>query len=362
MPAEAARKLSKRVASNGGRESSASIWLFAFGYLAAYVPYAAMTKALTSGAMATTVNGTRVLPLASLVSLLCMVVFLVATGWWRSAARVGVLGLRLPAPSRWTALSGIATASIIVTTTLAYTFAGTSIVLMMLLMRGGVLVIAPIADRVSGRRVRWFSWAGLALSAVGLIHAALATDGIRIAAIAIVDVVVYLAAYFLRLSFMTKLAKSAADANRRYFVEEQMVATPFAVLCLAILATLPLGAVSTDLAAGFLEVPFGAAAPAVALVGATSQLTGVFGALVLLDARENSYCVPVNRGSSIVAGVVGALILAALDIAGRPSAIELAGAGWVVLAVAVLAAGPRIVADRSSVWRIARTRVGALWR
>ena len=35
---------------------------------------------------------------------------------------------------------------IIVTTTLAYTFEGVSIVFMMLLMRGGVLGIAPVVD------------------------------------------------------------------------------------------------------------------------------------------------------------------------------------------------------------------------
>lgn len=327
---------------------SASIWLFAFGYFAAYVPYAAVTKALTNGTLASNVTGTMVLPLATLVSMFCMAAFLLATGWWKSAGSVPLFGARVPVPSRWTALSGIATASVIVTTTLAYTFAGTSIVLMMLLMRGGVLVIAPIADRASGRRVRWFSWAGLGLSGVALSHAAFATEGFSISVMAALDVAVYLAAYFLRLRFMSKLAKGAADDNRRFFVEEQIVATPFAVLCLAVLAVLPLGTVSTDLAAGFLEIPFQAAAPAIVLIGVTSQLTGVFGALVLLDPRENSYCVPVNRGSSIVAGVVGSFILAALGAAAFPSAVELAGAGWVALAVTVLAVGPRIEGRRQA--------------
>jgi hypothetical protein len=39
---------------------------------------------------------------------------------------------------------------------------------MMLLMRGGVLAIAPIADLVGGRVVRWFSWVALALSAMAM--------------------------------------------------------------------------------------------------------------------------------------------------------------------------------------------------
>jgi hypothetical protein len=328
------------------RARGGSIWLFAFGYFAAYVPYAAVTKALTNGAMASDVTGTMVLPLATVVSMLCMAAFLVTTGWWKSAGSVRLRGFTVPVPSRWPAPSGIATASVIVTTTLAYTFAGTSIVLMMLLMRGGVLVIAPMTDRASGRRVRWFSWIGLGLSGIALSHAAVATEGFSISAIAALDVAVYLAAYFLRLRFMSKLAKGSTDDNRRFFVEEQIVATPFAVLCLALIAALPLGTVSTEVAAGFLEVPFRAAAPAIILVGVTSQLTGVFGALVLLDPRENSYCVPVNRGSSIVAGIVGSFILWALGAATLPSPVELAGAGWVALAVTALAVGPRIEARR----------------
>ncbi len=339
------------------RSRNTSIWLFAFGYFAAYVPYAAVTKALTNGALAPSVTGTRMLPLATAVSMVCMAAFLVATGWWKSAGRARVLGIELPVPSRWTALSGLATASVVVTTTLAYTFAGTSIVLMMLLMRGGVLVIAPIVDGASGRRVQWFSWAGLALSAVALSHAAFAIDGFGISRMAALDVAVYLAAYFLRLRFMSKLAKGAAEDNRRYFVEEQMVATPFAVLCLAVLAALPLGEISAELRAGFLEIPFGASAPAIILVGVTSQLTGVFGALVLLDPRENSYCVPVNRGSSIIAGVVGSMVLSLLGAATAPSNVELAGAGWVVLAVTILAIGPRMATASPRLWfRLARDR------
>ncbi len=330
------------------RPRDASIWLFAFGYFAAYVPYAAVTKALPNGALASELTGTMVLPLATVISTLCMAAFLTATGWWRSAGRIELLGLSLPAPSRWTALSGVATASVIITTTLAYTFAGTSIVLMMLLMRGGVLLIAPVVDRASGRRVKWFSWAGLGFSAVALTHAAFASDGFRLSALAALDVVVYLGAYFLRLRFMSKLAKRSSDDNRRYFVEEQMVATPFAVLCLAVIAALPLGTASTELSRGFLEVPFGPAAGAIVLVGVASQLTGVFGALVLLDPRENSYCVPVNRGSSIVAGVVGSLVLAVFGASAAPSSVELAGAAWVVLAVTILAIGPRVGMQRDA--------------
>ncbi|MCA9528119.1 MAG: hypothetical protein KC549_17655, partial [Myxococcales bacterium] len=87
------------------------------------------------------------------------------------ASRLRVGRWSIPFPGRWTFLSGLCTAGIIATTTLAYTFEGVSIVFMMLLMRGGLLVLAPIVDKVTGRRVRWFSWAALAMSMGALLVA-----------------------------------------------------------------------------------------------------------------------------------------------------------------------------------------------
>ena len=54
--------------------------------------------------------------------------------------------------SRADLTSGMATAVIIGTTTLNYTFVGVSI-LFALLMRGGVLILAPVVDALLGRRV-----------------------------------------------------------------------------------------------------------------------------------------------------------------------------------------------------------------
>ena len=46
------------------------------------------------------------------------------------------------------------------------------------------------------------------------------------------------------------------------------------------------------------------------MIGVLSQGTGIFGGLILLDRRENTFCVPVNRASSILAGVLASLSLA----------------------------------------------------
>src|SRR5688500_14043573 len=113
------------------RERGWSVWLAAAGYFACYVPYSGLTKALSSGLLpGQPVSGLQILPWSAAASLVSAAAFLLATGWWRSAGRARVLGVPVPAPTRWTFLSGVCSAAIIASTTLSYAFAGTSILLM----------------------------------------------------------------------------------------------------------------------------------------------------------------------------------------------------------------------------------------
>lgn len=328
------------------------IWGAAAGYFLCYVPYSALTKALSSGLMPGAeggVSGLELLPTTAVASMAGMLIFLSAARWWRFATQRQLGGLSLPSPTRWTFLSGLATAAIIATTTLAYTFSGVSIVFMMLLMRGGVLVIAPIVDAISGRHIRWFSGVALLLS-LGALAAAFSGDT-RLTPLAVLDVAVYLGAYLFRLNAMSHLAKTDdADTTRRYFVEEQIVATPAVVLTLALTALVGQGELSQALRAGFSSfLDRGAAfvVPAL-LIGLFSQGTGIFGGLVLLGRQENSFCVPVNRASSILAGVVASASLALLLGASMPGTSQLVGAVLVLLAVLFLSLPPALAARRAA--------------
>ena len=318
-----------------------SIWLFAFGYFASYVPYSALTKALSLGAlpdMAAGLPGFALLPTTALASMLGMYAYLGLSGGFAYAGRRSVRGVQVPWPSTWTFLSGLCTAGIIATTTLAYTFDGTSIVFMMLLMRGGVLVLAPLVDAVSGRRVSWPSRVALGLSLAALVVATAPGADMRLSVAAGVDVAVYLASYFVRLRFMSRLAKSGvAGARQRYFVEEQMVATPALVALLAAWAALGSGGAAGQLREGFLEM-FSRPTLVVELgVGLLSQGTGIFGGLILLDPRENTFTVPVNRASSVLAGV-GATVLLSMWLGLRGVGLrDLCGAVLMTVAVGVLA-------------------------
>ena len=326
----------------GRKLSDYSIWGFAFGYFASYVPYSALTKAVSSGHIGgQAVPGVELLPISGAASLVGMFAFITLMGWWKHASRIEIAGRRIPCPTRWTFLSGLCTSAIIATTTLAYTFEGISIVFMMLLLRGGVLILAPVIDVLSGRRVRWFSGLGLLLSLAALLVAFLEDKdkGFGLTELALVDVGVYLLAYFIRLQFMSRLAKSDdADQRTRYFVEEQMVGTPALMIFLAACALIDSGDFTHLVRAGFtsfLDRPPTIIATGI-VIGICSQGTGIFGGLILLDKRENTYCVPVNRCSSILAGVCASYVGMATFGGRAPSSYELAGAALIVAAILVL--------------------------
>jgi hypothetical protein len=318
-----------------------TLFAIALGYFACYVPYSAITKALTTSSIRNdeVASGLSLLPIMTLASLVSMVATISWLGWWRYARPAGS---RWPRPTRWTLLSGIATATILVTTTLAYTFEGVSLTFVMLVMRGGVLLIAPVVDAISGRRIRWFSWLALVLSLASLANAFASRDG-AMPLLCAIDLGAYLVAYFVRLRLMAKLGKSEDRAvRRRYFVEEQMVATPVAVVLLIAFAAFGPAWLHAPLRAGFVDMWSDSAVTWVVIAGICSQGTGVFGGLLLLDASETSYCVPLNRASSILGGVVASVVLALGFGIAAPSGGELVGAALMIAAIGVLWIGPRL--------------------
>lgn len=149
-----------------------------FGYGATYIPFSMMTKMITrglfSGMDGIGFSGFEIQPMVGISTAITMYIFLTVSGWWKYATHSKILGISFPRPQWFTFISGICTAGIIVTTILAYTFHGISIVFAMLLMRGGVLILAPIVDSIAKRRKRkiyWPSWLAASLSFGALVAA-----------------------------------------------------------------------------------------------------------------------------------------------------------------------------------------------
>ncbi|MBN2280545.1 MAG: hypothetical protein JXQ65_08195 [Candidatus Marinimicrobia bacterium] len=324
-----------------------SIWAFAFGYFATYVPYSFMTKVMSKGLLSSLdgkgLAGFSILPVTAIATTLAMIITISALGWWKYATHSKIFGISIPHPTKWTFLSGVCTALIIGTTTLAYTFEGLSIVFAMVLMRGGVLIIGPIVDKITKRKVRWFAYAGMAFALFALLVSLFDTNSYHVPFLAGVVIATYLASYFIRFQFMSRLAKSEnTHANKKYFVEEQMTATPMFVLFLVLLAIFNTGEITEAVQSGFTvhwDQPY---LWALILIGVMSQGTGVFGTLVLLDKNENTYCIPVNRSSSVIAGILASMLLTLVYGLKPPATSQLTGAGLIVFAILLLTIPPAL--------------------
>ncbi len=320
-----------------------------FGYFASYIPYSMMTKMITKGLCCNLggkgLTGFEIQPIAVLGSFVAMYAFITAMRWWKHCTHSRIFGLNIPRPQWFTFLSGICTAGQIITTTLAYTFSGISIVFAMLLMRGGVLIMAPIVDTVARKRRRhiyWPSWVAAGLSLAALIVAFAGKAGTAMTLVAAIDIALYLAGYFFRLFIMSNYAKGTdAEERKRYFAEEQLVANP--LLLLALLAAGLYGShmggtgFLSEIWRGFVEIPWQGYFLFIFMLGVFSYGTGLFGSLIYLDKRENTFTVPANRAASIIAGVIATYLLAIIFGEKYPGVHELVGAGLIILAIFFMA-------------------------
>jgi len=322
------------------RRYSLAIWALGLGYYISYTPYSGLTKALSNGLLPGAVGpvkGPVLLPISAIATVIGMFSFITVKGWWKYAGRREFFGYQVPFPRLLTFLSGVCLATIMATTTLAFSFAGLSIVLVLVLLRGGTLIIAPLVDRIVGRRVRWFSWTAMfvSLAAVLIVLSDASTYTLTIAAV--IDVSAYLAAYFFKLQFMSRLAKTNdRNATLRYFVEEQMVASPLFVVALVVLALIGYGDVMMGFRTGLTSFVTTPAAFYAALVGFSYAALCVCTTLIFLDRRENTFCVPMHCGSSMLSGFTATAILALLFNQGAPTMAQNISAGFIAVALGFL--------------------------
>ena len=326
--------------ASGKRIFNLSVWNLALGYFFFYAPYCALVKVTAQGlwpGMSDPVSGFRMLPAVVVSTAFVMLASISLMGWWKYANQRQFFGLSVPCPSRRVLLPGLGTAVIIGATTLCFTFSGVSIVFVLVLMRGGVFIIAPVIDRVFRRRVRWFSWAALTLSVAALLVALADVNNYRMSVVATLTIAAYLMGYLLRLPFINKLAKSDDEVStRRYFVEEMLVALVLLVAIPAVFACLGEGNIASELRQGFTGFFSDRVTIPAIIIGALYAGLFCFGTLIYLDCRENSFCIPLNRGSSLLAGVFASYALASFFGQSAPSGGQLGSAGLIVVALLLL--------------------------
>ena len=316
------------------------IWWLALGYFAFYAPYSFLIKILTTQmwpGVDGPVSGFRILPAVVISTAVVLLAIITYQGWWKYASRRECRGFSLPSAPAIVLLSGFGTAVIIATTTVTFTFTGISILFALLLMRGGVLLIAPSVDLLFKRRVRWFSWAALALTIPALAIALLDVNNYRLTTVAALAIGAYLCGYLLRLPCLTSLAKQQDDeVTRRYFVNESVVAIFFLITIPLVLALIGQGELMLELRRGFVDIAGSSVTIPAILIGALYGGLYCFGTLIYLDSRENTFCIPLNRASSLLAGLVATMGLALLFGQALPSQAQLGCASLIVLALLFL--------------------------
>src|SRR3954454_24386774 len=322
------------------RRYALTIWALGLGYYIFYTPYSGLTKALSSGLLTGAqgpVAGPVLLPISAIATVAGMLGFITVMGWWKYAGRREFFGVQVPFPRRLTFFSGVCMATIMATTTLAFTFGGLSIVLVLVLLRGGTLVIAPMVDRIVGRQVRWFSWTAMFVSLAAVLMALSDATTYTLTIAAVIDVAAYLAAYFFKFQFMSRLAKSdQREATLRYFVEEQMVASPLLILVLIVLSLIGAGDVMLGFRTGLTTFATTPGAFYAALVGLSYAALCVCTTLIFLDRRENTFCVPLHCGSSMLSGFTATAILAYFFNQSALTSAQTVGAGLLVVGVGFL--------------------------
>ncbi len=324
---------------------AANIWLLAAGYFVFYIPYITLVKALSSGLLERNglfsgtgerLSGFELLPAVLIGTVITMPLILFSLGWYRYMGRRPMFGFTLPLPSPWALFSGLAFAAIIATTTLAYSIHGVSIVFALLLMRGGVLILSPVMDKLFNRPVHWFSWAGFGLSILAVTIALAQVQEYTLSGMVLI-LGVYLTGYMFRLQFITRCAKDIDDAvNRRFFVEENSTAMVALMVIPGVIAWLGIGDVGLALRAGFTSFLWSDGVWLGLMIGVLYGCLGIFGSLIYLSRRENTFAIPVNRCASLLAGLVASFILMVWLEADGISVSQIIGAAIIIFALVLM--------------------------
>ncbi|MEM9014318.1 MAG: hypothetical protein AAGB02_04340 [Pseudomonadota bacterium] len=302
-----------------------SIWLLAAAYGCIYGVFAVCANGLSADIPDFGVfSHQRRVIIGFSIGLLSMLPILIV--YLNIRAKNG--GFGLSSSMQWPAmLSGAAVLTIAWSTVAAFSLGGVGVIVALLWMRGGVLILSPFMDIISGRRIARASFIalGLSLIAVAIAISARAYSQATVFAFVIAS---YLVAYSVRLGLMSTRAKAWARGERAAYARDEFIwAGIFAIVALA------LGAVGDAFSANAdVSISINAA-----LVGVLYSLVLFFGTMIYLDPRENTFTIAINRGASLLGGVAGALLAAAFGLVAGPAAIDLVGAGLVLVALAFLA-------------------------
>ena len=197
-------------------------------------------------------------------------------------------------------VSGLATVLIVANTAGAYLVDGVTILLALVLMRMGVIAMAPILDLVFGRRVRSAAWIAFFLCLTAGLFGLFQQTFLGLGAVSLSILAVYLMAYAVRLSLMTRDTKTHDRASRGdWFLVEMIITAVTLVLC-SFYASISL--ILTE------NVRLAQVQLAPLIAGFAYGYALIIGTLIYLDWRENAHSIMINRSASLISGFMASII------------------------------------------------------
>ena len=289
-------------------------------YFLAYFAFSFLTKTLGKGSPG------PVLVLASLIT--CLGVWVVGLGveagwrWWRlrddetTRWRPGDNQARRPDNSliqrtlphlfrRDVVIVAVMSAIIIVSSTSAYALPGVSLLVPLLLMKGGPNIWAPLIDWLNGSAVTTRARIVFGLALVAIVGALWSKVSVT-ASVAVTAAVGWAALYML--AYFPKLKIMARYRGDLIFLIADMTTT----LLIALPAVVALVWIKYG-AGGLWQSMQLLGDYRVWAMGAASEGAGLFGGLVFLAKTESTLSVPINRCSSLLGGTAATLALWWLD-------------------------------------------------
>ncbi|MEM1086623.1 MAG: hypothetical protein AAGH90_02770 [Pseudomonadota bacterium] len=246
---------------------------------------------------------------------------------------------------RWTLpsiASGLAAIAIVAATVMAFLFEDVSILLALVLMRLGVLILAPIIDVVTGRAMSRAGLVAAIICGLGCVFGGVSGAFEPLSPAVLTVLSVYLTGYAIRLSLMTRYAKTPVRSARGdwFIVEVQITA---GVLLLVGLVALSASTVTQPVWLSLDGQILGAAL----ICGLAYGYAFTNGTLIYLDWRENVRAVTINRSASLLAGVAASLIGWAILAMPMPAGREWVLAAFMVAALVIMGTDSLRQAEKS---------------
>lgn len=303
--------------------------LVIFAYFIAYLAFSASTKQLGREVDATVLMCSSVIACAGVWATVLLFDFLLR----RRKSLIATAKHRLL--ERDVVITSSASVIVMVVSTLAYSTPGVSLLVPLLLMKGGVLLWGPVLDGLRGDAITSRSRNTLALAAVAVLCALWHKVSVSTSlgtGVAILCAVIYVAVYFPKLHVLSR------HRGERDFLYAELTTT--------LLIALPLAASFALLRGHGEAVAQLLHRPQLWLLSAASEGCALFGGLLFVARIQSTLAVTLSRCTSLLGGFVATLLLWVagggrlgtwlLDAGNWP---ELLGVGVMILALVLGSSG-----------------------